>query len=77
MKESGTKIYSMEKDLKNGRMVQYLVENIEMAKKMVQVNMNGEMALAMKENGKIMKYQDMDIIHGQMEENMLDIGKVI
>ena len=35
MKESGTKIYSMEKDPKNGRMDQYLVESIEMAKRMV------------------------------------------
>ena len=58
-------------------MDQYLVGNIEMAKKMVWVNMNGEMEHVMRENGKIMKYQDMDIIHGQMEENMLDIGKVI
>ena len=39
--------------------------------------MNGEMEHVMRENGKIMKYQDMDIIHGLMEENMLDIGKVI
>ena len=32
--------------------------------------MNGEMVLVMKENGKIMKYLDMDTTLGLMEGNM-------
>jgi len=40
-------------------------------------NMNGQMELSMKENGKKMKLLDMVIINGQMAENMWVIGKVI
>ena len=75
MRVSGIRTCNMEKDLRNGKMVQYFQENIEMGKKMELESMNGEMEPLMKGSGKIMKFQAMVITHGQMEESMLDTGR--
>jgi hypothetical protein len=55
MKVNGTKTYNTVKVLRNGKMDQFLLGSIKMVKKMVLASMNGEMELAMKVNGKIMK----------------------
>ena len=70
MKESGTKICSMERVQRSGKMGHFLQESIEMGKRMELEHTNGVMELVMKENGKIMKLQVMVTILGQMEESM-------
>lgn len=70
MKESGTKICSMERVQRSGKMGHFLQESIEMGKRMELENTNGEMEPVMKENGKIMKLQGMVTTLGLMEESM-------
>jgi hypothetical protein len=76
MKASGITTCNMERGKNSGQMVHYLLENIEMAKRMVWENINGQMEHAMKGNGRITKLQVMVSINGLMEENTLVIGRV-
>lgn len=77
MKESGTKTSNTERDQRSGRTGLYLQENIEMERKTVSENMNGEMGLVMKANGKKMKYQAMVTTLGRMVGSMSVIGRAI
>ncbi len=76
MKESGAKTCSMEWEKRDGLMDQSSKDATERAKKMVLESIYGQMGLAMRVNGRIMRLQDMGSTSGQTEESILDIGKV-
>ena len=76
MKENGIKTSNMEKVQRNGKMGQCSLGSTGTERKTVSENMNGEMVLVMKVNGKRMRYQVMVTTHGQMVDNMWVIGRV-
>lgn len=76
MKESGAKTCSMEWEKRGGLMDQSSKDATEKAKKMVLESIYGQMGLAMRVNGRIMRLQDTGSTSGQTEESILDIGKV-
>lgn len=77
MMENGTKTYNTERERKYGLITLNLLEPTEMEGKMGSVNTYGLMELSTKENGKTTKLQVMDIINGQMVENIWGIGRRI
>ena len=76
MKESGAKTCSMVWEKRGGLMDQSSKDVTEKAKKMVLESIYGQMGLAMRVNGRIMRLQDTGSTSGQTGESILDIGKV-
>ena len=68
MKVIGEMIYKMEKELKLGQMGLGMMVNIKKARNMVLVNIYGVMELVMMVIGMIIKFAEMVLTHGQMEE---------
>ena len=68
MKVIGEMIYKMEKELKLGQMGLDMMVNTKKARNMVLVNIYGVMELVMMVIGMIIKFAEMVLTHGQMEE---------
>jgi len=74
---NGLMISSMEKVWNLGQMVPSMKENTSTARKKAKENLLLLMAVFTKENSNLMKYVDLDSIHGQMENNMKVSGLII
>lgn len=63
--------------LKFGKRDQNLKGNIEVERKKVMVNIHGLMDLSMRENGKIIEYLEQEYTFGEMEGDIMVIGKIM
>ena len=77
MKGIGKKINKKEMEKKNGLMVPVMKENIKKERNQDMGNLNGLMVVLMKEILRIIILMAKEHIHGEIEDNMLEIGKII
>ena len=77
MKDFGKKINKNEMEKKSGLMVLVMKENIKKERNQDMGNLNGLMVVLMKEILRIIILMAKEHIHGEIEDNMLEIGKII